>query len=339
VWATRFGRGRLATRALDYLTFYASAAAAMARLAGEGTVLVAETDPPLVSVPAALIAWWRRAWLVNWTQDLFPEIAQALHVPGVPLVAPLLRRLRNRSLARAAANVVLGEDMGARLRAQGIAADKIVVIPNWSLPETEAAAAPDAVAALRAEWNLADKLVVGYSGNFGRVPDLGTVLDAAAALRGEPRIHFLFIGDGAQRSFVEARVATLGLDNVSLRPYQPRERLATSLAVPDLHLVSQKPEVAGLVVPSKLYAVLAAERPCCSSAIPGASWPRRSSPLAAVAPSPSAITSGSPRPCAKLRHGPRWSARWAAVRASCGRRATSAHTPSRPGAGCWAHLS
>ena len=261
VWATRFGRGRLSTRAIDYLTFYVSATATLARLADDRTVLVAETDPPLLSVPAALVAWLKRSTLVNWTQDLFPEIALRLHVPGIAAFAPLLRRLRNLSLARARMNVVLGEDMAARLREQGIPSEKITVIPNWSLPETETVPPADAVKALRAEWKLDGKLVVGYSGNFGRVHDFTTVLAAAEALRDDPSIHFLFVGDGAQRAWLEERVAALGLTNVTLRPYQPLERLAASLAVPDLHLVSQKPEVTGLVVPSKLYAVLAAGRP------------------------------------------------------------------------------
>ena len=261
VWATRFGRGRLSTRAIDYLTFYLGATATLARLVDSGTVIVAETDPPLLSVPAALVAWLRRSTLVNWTQDLFPEIAERLRVPGIAPFAPVLRRLRNLSLKHAQMNVVLGEGMAARLRAEGIAPDKISVIPNWSLAETESVASADARNALRAEWNLAGKLVVGYSGNFGRVHDFTTILDAVVALRDRPDIHFLFVGDGAQRAWLEERVTALGLANMTLRPYQPLDRLATSLAVPDVHLVSQKPEVEGLVVPSKLYAVLAAGRP------------------------------------------------------------------------------
>jgi len=83
------------------------------------------------------VARLRRSVLVNWTQDLFPEIAESLHVPGIALVAPVLRRLRNLSLKLARTNVVLGEGMAARLRAEGIAPDKIQVIHNWSPVELE----------------------------------------------------------------------------------------------------------------------------------------------------------------------------------------------------------
>jgi len=121
---------------------------------------------------------------------------------------------------------------------------------------------------LREEWNLGQKFVVGYSGNFGRAHDFATVLDAAAMLRDLRDVHFLFVGNGAQLPWVQARVAALGLTDVSFRPYQPLDRLALSLSVPDLHLVSLKPELEGLIVPSKFYSVLAAGRPVLFVGIP-----------------------------------------------------------------------
>jgi glycosyltransferase involved in cell wall biosynthesis len=261
VWATRFGRGKLLRRAVDYLTFYLSATATLATLADSSTVVIAETDPPLLSVPCALVTRLKRSTLVNWTQDLFPEIAEGLHVPGIALVAPALRWLRNLSLKRARTNVVLGEGMAARLRAEGVAPDKIEVIHNWSPVEMETRSAEPTANPLRGEWNLAQKFVVGYSGNLGRAHDFATVLDAAAILRDLPNVHFLFVGAGAQRAWVEGRVADLGLTNVSFQPYQPLDRLALSVSVPDVHLVSLKPELEGLIVPSKFYSVLAAGRP------------------------------------------------------------------------------
>ncbi|MGB8299264.1 MAG: glycosyltransferase family 4 protein [Polyangia bacterium] len=275
VWATRFGRGKLLRRAVDYLTFYLSATLKLAALADSGAVVIAKTDPPLLSVPCALVTQLKRSTLVNWTQDLFPEIAQSLHVPGVALVAPLLRRLRNFSLKQARTNVVLGEGMAARLRAEGVAPDKITVIHNWSPVEMEPTSAHPAANPLRGEWNLGRKFVVGYSGNFGRAHDFATLLDAAALLRDLPELHFLFVGAGAQRAWVEVRVADLGLTNVSFQPYQPLDRLALSLSVPDVHLVSLKPEIEGLLVPSKFYSVLAAGRPVLFVGDPKSEMARR----------------------------------------------------------------
>lgn len=68
--------------ALDYLTFYLSAALSLLRRAGRGDIVVAKTDPPMLSVMAVPIASLKGAKLVNWLQDLFPEIAVALGVGG-----------------------------------------------------------------------------------------------------------------------------------------------------------------------------------------------------------------------------------------------------------------
>jgi len=101
--------------------------------------------------------------------------------------------------------------------------------------------------------------VVLYSGNMGRAHDLQTVLQVARSMREAPEVVFVFIGDGHLRGEVEA--AARELPNVRLLPYQPRERLTESLSAGDVHVVTQRDEVLGLVEPSKLYGALAVGRP------------------------------------------------------------------------------
>ena len=109
---SRFGRGNLLGRVLDYASFYLSASLKLASLATRGDIVIAKTDPPLISVPAMLVARLRGAQLVNWLQDLFPEVAEraGLRLGGI---AGLARAARNLSLRKAAANVVLGERVPA----------------------------------------------------------------------------------------------------------------------------------------------------------------------------------------------------------------------------------
>jgi colanic acid biosynthesis glycosyl transferase WcaI len=226
VWSTRFGRAGLIGRAFDYLTFYLSAFFAMLR--HRGAVVIAMTDPPLLSVVAAIAS--RR--VVNWVQDLFPEVASALGIR-----APrFLRVLRDWSLRRARANVVLGDLMAARV-------PNSVVIHNWA----DAALAP-------LPRRTGDAFVVGYSGNLGRAHDFDTIL---AAMRRLPDVQFVFTGAGAQLDAVKRAAGS----NVTFRPYAPREELSASLSAADAHLVSLKPSLEGLIVPSKFYGVLAVGRP------------------------------------------------------------------------------
>ena len=260
VWTSRYGRQNLFGRALDYLTFYAAAGWCLWRRAGPGDIVVAKTDPPLISVFAAVVARLRGATLINWTQDLFPEVATALGVKAVKPVEPILRALRNFSLKTARQNVVLGQRMAQRIEAQGVPLDRIRIIHNWS-DETQIVPIDRDANPLRREWGLADRFVVGYSGNMGRAHEFATIIDAATLLKNRDDIRFVFIGGGAQADHIAREVAQRKLGNFDFKPYQTRDQLAYSLGAADLHLISLLPDLEGLIVPSKFYGIAAAGRP------------------------------------------------------------------------------
>lgn len=260
VWSTRFGRDRLVGRMIDYATFYLSAATALFRYVRYGDVVVAKTDPPLISVVAAAVTTLTGARLINWTQDLFPEVASALKVAGVGIVEQGLRRLRNRAFQTASRNIVIGAGMADRLRAEGIPSHSIRVIHNWA-DGTAIRPIAHHDNPLRTEWNLQGKFVVGYSGNLGRAHEFKTILEAAERLADLPTIRFLFIGGGARLHHLRQEVGRRVLPNVIFQPYQPRELLPYALSASDLHLVSLRPVLEGLIVPSKFYGIAAAGRP------------------------------------------------------------------------------
>lgn len=261
IWTSHFGRARLPGRMADYLTFYSSAAWRLWRLSSRSDIVVAETDPPMLSVVAAYVASARRARLINWLQDLFPEVAQALRVRGVGgLALWILRSLRDSSLRIARANVVLGERMREKVNDAGVSPARIFVIPNWECGQS-IKPVTNGHNRLRHEWRLQDKFVVGYSGNMGRAHEFETILEAARLLDAQANIAFVWIGDGAQREWLEREARRSGLNNFVFKPYQPRDRLFQSLSLPDVHLISLRPALEGLIVPSKFYGVAAAGRP------------------------------------------------------------------------------
>jgi glycosyltransferase involved in cell wall biosynthesis len=264
VWrvrTARFGRGNLSGRALDYATFYLAATAALLRLARECDVLVVKTDPPLLSLIGAFVARRRRVACINWLQDLFPEIASRLALS--PLPRPLESRLaswRDRSLAAAHTNVVLGTRMRDYLAGRGVPPERINVGENWADEDT-ISRLPIVASALRRRLGLADKFVVAYSGNLGRAHDSDTLLKAAQALRDDPGTVFLLTGGGASMRALETAARQQGLAQMRFLPYQPRAQLTDSLAAGDVHIVTLLPQLEGLIVPSKLYGILAAGRP------------------------------------------------------------------------------
>jgi len=246
---------RLADKALDWSTFLGASFWAMLRHVRRGDVLVALTDPPLLAIGAWLAARCRGARLVHWVQDIYPEIA--IELAGQRWLA-CLRPLRNMAWRAADQCVTLGRDMAATLSRQRVPAQRISIIGNWP----PAGVSPRTAGTdCREIWGLRGKFVVAYSGNLGRVHDLGVVADLAEALREDAAISLLVVGDGAQRESLQADIARRGLANVMFRPAQPRAQLAGSLATGDVHLVTLRDGCEHLVFPSKLYGIAAVGRP------------------------------------------------------------------------------
>lgn len=261
VRTTRFGRGSIAGRAIDLASFYVAAFARLMTIVGRGDVVVAKTDPPLLSILAQAVARLRGAHVVNWLQDVYPEVAGALGVKaarGAP--GRVLTAWRDASLRSARMNVVLGERMAAHITAAGVSPEQIAIAPNWS-DERAVEPLPHDANPLREAWGLQDKFVVGYSGNLGRAHEWRTMLAAAAALQDDPRIRFLMIGAGHHTTALREAAEAAGVGNIIFQPYQPLSQLAASLSAADVHWLSLRPELEGLIVPSKLYGVLAAGRP------------------------------------------------------------------------------
>lgn len=263
------GRAGLARRAGDYLVLYAAMYRLARRILRPGDILVAKTDPPLLSIAMAVAARRSGASLVNWLQDLYPEVAGAL---GVPLVAGFagrpLRAWRDRSLKAAAQNVAIGELMRERLIRRGIHPGQVAVIANW-VDDVEIAPHHVADNRLRAAWGLEDKFVVAYSGNLGRAHEYQTLLDAAGLLQQRTDLAFLFIGGGHHVEELQSAAAARGLERLfHFRPYQPRAELSASLGAADAHWLSLRTDLEGLIVPSKFYGIAAAGRPLISVASP-----------------------------------------------------------------------
>lgn len=260
-WTTRFGRSGLMGRAVDYLSFYVSSFFMMSIITHKNDFLIAKTDPPLISVSCAIIVKLKGAVLINWVQDLFPEVAKEL---GVSLFSGIVYRTikwwRNWSLKIAKYNVVLGDIMAKRINNEINRFESIRIIPNWVI-SSKMKPIPSENNELRDKWGLKEKFVVGYSGNLGRAHDIDTIYSSILALKKYKDIVFLFIGGGAGYDEIRIRAFRENIDNVVFKPYQDASELAYSLSLPDVHIVSLKPELEGLIVPSKFYGILSVARP------------------------------------------------------------------------------
>lgn len=257
VRASSFGRSSMAARLADYTSFGATSFANLLSLP-RPDVLLALTTPPLLGLEAALVSAMRGVPLISWVQDIYPDIAVELGVlPRTHALTAGIRRLMALANTHASRVVALSDGMADRLVVSGVRRERIVVLPNWADGESIRPVSPSA-STLRAELSVPpDHLVVMYSGNLGAGHDVGAFVRAIRALRDEP-FTFVFIGAGVNADPLRAEV---GAGRVHWLDYRPREALSDSLGAADVHLSSLKQGFDGLMVPSKLYGVLAAGRP------------------------------------------------------------------------------
>jgi colanic acid biosynthesis glycosyl transferase WcaI len=257
---TRFGRMRLLGRSIDYLSFYVSMAVTLLKLARAGDTIVPMTDPPMVGLFAGPIARLKGCRIINWLQDLYPEVALAVGTPFLrPTVAKFIQGFRDRSLRAADCNVVIATAMAERVSTLDVKKDRIRVIHNW-VDDPALSPIPAHENPLRRAWGLEDKFVVGYSGNLGRVHDIDTILLASGELV-DRQIVLLCIGGGAQYDVLKRTAEKRGLTHLfRFMPYQSETDLSYSLSAADVHWLSHKPEFEGLLFPSKFYGIAAVGR-------------------------------------------------------------------------------
>ncbi|MEX0330175.1 MAG: glycosyltransferase family 4 protein [Puniceicoccaceae bacterium] len=262
LWSTRFGRGTLSGRLMDYLTIYYSFFAYILRNLGGGDIVVLKTDPPLLSILGSIGRLVKQFRLVAWCQDVFPEVAIASMRPSnfTSWLFKFLKLVRDWSLRRSDRVVVLGKDMQAYLSAREIERHRLVCISNWAVQEDEGGTREKE---LRAAWEIPeDVLLVGYSGNLGRAHDWKTLLESAKALEKEDKIHFLLCGGGHGYAALQEAVEDAGLESsFTFLPYQPLDELASALRVPDVHWFTLKEAMTPYIFPSKFFGILQAGRP------------------------------------------------------------------------------
>lgn len=254
-----FGKGSIAARLLDFAFFYLLATVRVFRLK-RPDVLVGFTTPPFIVLVGWLSRLFRGGRFVYWVMDLYPDVLVAcgLMKPS-GLLTRLLDRINRFCLRRADRSVVLGRCMLGRVVEKGVKAERLSVISVWA-DHDEVKPDKESIASLRREWGVEGRFVVMYSGNLGLGHDAKTMCLAIDRLKDEQEMAFVFVGGGKRMDEVRQFAKEHGWEHVQFQPYQPREKLDTLLSMPDVHLISLLDSSLGVMVPSKLYGVMASGR-------------------------------------------------------------------------------
>jgi glycosyltransferase involved in cell wall biosynthesis len=219
-------------------------------------VFVHDTSPAFIGLPAKLVGRIQKIPVYHWILDMWPESLAAGGIRGgkvYSLVEKMMRGIYRQD------KVILISSRGSRrlLESRGVQAEKIVYLPNWfddvpagGLKGIDLPPIPSG-------------FVVMFAGNLGEAQNLENVLAAAELTKGYPDIHWVFVGDGRKRPWMESFVQEHGLSGtVHLLGRFPIEAMPRFFEQADVMLVSLNDDpVFNLVLPAKVQAYMAAGKP------------------------------------------------------------------------------
>lgn len=222
--------------------------------------LLVVSNPPFIVIVGLVLRLVKGTKYYFLFQDIFPRSASLTGI--LPAAGPILaawRYLIKSALRNSQCVILLSPAMQDCCRREFGYGYRIEVIPNWSVIDPPTHSYPK-VNNFSTKYNPTGCFVVQYSGNFGRLHDMLTILEAARLLQSS-NILFQFIGGGAKYSHILAYKKKFELSNVIVLPYQPRNTLAQVLPSSDIGLVSLMPGAEDTVAPSKILGILAMHRP------------------------------------------------------------------------------
>jgi colanic acid biosynthesis glycosyl transferase WcaI len=232
-----------------------------------GDIALVVTNPPLLPFLTVLAARLKGASTALLVHDVYPEVLVASGMARPDSLLTRTVKWMTCRLYRAVDRIIsIGRDMERLVLAKLGTRDakafpaKSVVITNWGEP-ADIEPLPRQENELLRKLGLLDKFVIQYAGNIGRTHGMEELLAAADLLRDYPRFHFLFIGTGARRSFLERGGQDRGLTNITVIDPLPRAERAVALSACDISVISFKPGMSGVSVPSRMYNVFASGKP------------------------------------------------------------------------------
>jgi len=263
---TTFNKYRMTGRVLNYLTFHFLVFFQILFCKKPDLVLVLST-PPFISFYGLMLKVLKKVKTIYIVQDLFPDLVVELGKIKNKYFINVLKKFSKLIIRKMDRVVVVGDFMKRKIKKdilQWMDSDHIINIDNWADGEKiRVMRGEKEKNFLKEEWGLEGKFIILYSGNIGDLHEFDTIISTAEDLgeQGWKKICFVFIGEGIKKEYIERKVKEKGLNNVLFFPFQPREVLKYSLGLADVSLVTLEKGFEGMVVPSKIYGILASGRP------------------------------------------------------------------------------
>jgi glycosyltransferase involved in cell wall biosynthesis len=257
------GRATVPRLIANYVSFVISASVFgpwLLREAKFDVVFVYAPSPILQVIPAIVLKWIKRAPLVTWVQDLWPQSLESTGFVTNRQILRLVEKLVGWIYRRN--DLLLGQShsfVSSIGKLSGRTPVKYFPNPGEGTG-SEVPHQSSPALSLDSGFN------VVFAGNLGMVQSLETVLDAAELLRGESQIRFVLIGSGSRSGWLRDEIKRRRLENVLLPGRIASDQMPAIMAQASVLLVSLiRSPVMSQTIPSKIQSYLAAARPIIAS--------------------------------------------------------------------------
>ena len=256
------GKGGKIGLSLNYLSYLVSSCLIALYLSLRykyEAVFVHQVSPVTIGVAATLVKRIQRIPMYFWVLDLWPESLTAAIGLRNKYILGFFSKMVQWFYRRSDKILISSKGFANSICEKGDFAEKIIYFPNWvdkALTAKSDVVTPD----------VPNGFVAMFTGNIGASQDFGTVLSAAERLKEHKDVHFVIVGNGRAREWVEQQIIERGLnETVHCVGSYPLEAMPATFAKADVLFAALKDEpIFALTVPAKIQAYMSSGKPIIS---------------------------------------------------------------------------
>jgi colanic acid biosynthesis glycosyl transferase WcaI len=229
---------------------------------GRFDIVLAPSPPLTIGVIAYIIAKFRGAKAIYNVQEIYPDFAINQGIVKNGFIISILKYIEKFVYTRSAAVVTIDEKFSDIIEGRFDSHQKLFIIPNFV--DTKLYAPANRINEFSTRHALNEKFVVAYAGNIGFAQNWEPIIYAAQKLNHLP-VHFLIVGDGVRKPWLEEEIKRLQLQNILLLNYQQRELMPLINASADIHTIVMSADMDSDGFPSKIYTIMSSGKPAIVS--------------------------------------------------------------------------
>jgi putative colanic acid biosynthesis glycosyltransferase WcaI len=268
VWTFLFDKNKILGRLLNGISCFFAMLITLFSIEKKA-ILVFNTNPALLPLLGFIGKKLRNRQYVILVHDLWPELP--VHTGMIRkggLLYKIIDFINIQSFKNANGIIAISDKMKERILYKVPEKEhSIYIIHNWADANRIFPIEKENIR-LFDGLGLRNKKIIVYSGNLGLYQPLEVMIGAANELKDREDILFLFVGNGGKKVKIQNLAESLELDNIKFLPFQPLDRLSEFLSLADVSLMGIYPENEGVIMPSKLYSLLAIGKPIICVADP-----------------------------------------------------------------------